>query len=92
MNMLEAARDTLALARKLGMEDMSSDLSELDYPHLTEMLAKMETCEMSPAKMGRWLGWMQAAVVSGTLGEARLADMKAINMKWSDDPLKGATK
>lgn len=84
MNMLEAARETMALAREHGMDNMSSDNSELDYPHLMEMLTKMEAGGMSEGKLGRWLGWMQAAVVAGTLGTVRLDDMKRINIKWAD--------
>ena len=83
MNMLEAAKDTLALARTRGMHDLS-DIPELDYPHLQEMLVKMETVEMSPAKLGRWLGWLQAAVVANTFGLVSLNDCKEINKKWAD--------
>lgn len=51
------------------------------------MLAKMESDSspqgggFSEGKLGRWLGWAQAAVVAINL--ATLDDMKAINIKWS---------
>lgn len=53
--------------------------------HLREMLAVMETGinphdterDFGEAKMGRWLGWAQGAVVA--MGLADLDDMKALN-------------
>jgi hypothetical protein len=81
MNMLKAARETLALAADKGYADSVSDIPELDYPHLVSMIEKMETVPMSPAKMGRWLGWLQAACVAGTQGAVSLEDCKRINME-----------
>lgn len=83
MNMIEAAKETLALARSVGMDNCESDKAELDYPHLESMLVKMSTEEMSEGKMGRWLGWMQAAVVCNC-GELTLEHMKEINRKYAD--------
>lgn len=80
MNMIKAAEDTLELARQFGMDSLSSDNSELDYPHLAEMLEKMQTGDMSEGKLGRWLGWMQASVVAAGVG-CSLEDMKQINLR-----------
>ena len=88
MDMIAAARDTLALARERNLDDVSSDTPELDYNHLAWMLSEMESKpeKFSPAKMGRWLGWMQAAVVAQSCGDISLEDMKQINMRNADDP------
>ena len=66
------------------MENTSSDIKELDYPHLLDMYARITEADdigepFSETKIGRWLGWMQAAVVIH--GEASLEDMKQINMR-----------
>jgi len=83
MNMIAAAADTMSLAAERGMADVSSDNPDLDYPHLYDMLNKMQEGEMSEGKLGRWLGWMQAAVVAANIG-VTLNDMKEINRRWSD--------
>ena len=83
MNMIEAAKETLAKAEAAGMDILTSDIPELDYPHLQLMLSRMQVNEMSEAKIGRWLGWMQAAVVAADIGLG-LEDMKEINKKWAD--------
>ena len=87
MDMVAAARDTLALAREHDLDDISSDTEELDYPHLVQMLHEMESKpeKFSPAKMGRWLGWMQAAVVAQSCGAISLEDMKQINKNNAND-------
>lgn len=87
MNMVEAMRDTLKLARDYGMDNVSSDNSELDYAHLVDMLQRVEEAEdagtpFSEGKKGRWLGWIQAAVVANGFGPS-LNDMKEINKKWA---------
>ena len=84
MNTLAAAKDTLELARQYYLQDLTSDMPELDYTHLAEMVTKMETTEMSPTKMSRWLGWIQAAVVSNACGRINLDAIKQINKKWAD--------
>jgi len=87
MNQREALRETIELARANGMDNCTSDIPELDFPHLVSMYdriiaADVTSTPFSEAKIGRWLGWAQAAVV--VHGEASLEDMKALNMKWSD--------
>lgn len=78
MNQLLAMEKTLELARQVGMDSASSDNSELDYEHLVDMYATASAGNFSEAKLGRWLGWMQAAVVANGFGP-NLEDMKRIN-------------
>lgn len=85
MDMRKAAAETLQAACAAGMDQVSSDIPELDYPHLVEMYNKLcvyhgEEEEFSEAKLGRWLGWMQAAVVAAQVG-LTLEDMKQINKR-----------
>ena len=80
MNMIAAARETLEAARKAGMDQISSDFPEADFPHLGGMVETMETTEMSEGKKGRWLGWIQACVYLADVG-LKLEDMKEINRR-----------
>lgn len=58
--------------------------------HVRDMLAIMEKGDnpqhpgekFSDAKMGRWLGWAQAAVVA--MGAGTLEEMKEINVECAD--------
>lgn len=88
MNQLQAARDTIELARFYEMHTFPhhEDLDDsIQFPHLEDMLRRMETMtDKSDAKLGRWLGWMQCAIVMMT--PATLEDMKKINIKNSADP------
>ncbi|QIG73664.1 hypothetical protein EVC04_227 [Rhizobium phage RHph_I1_9] len=87
MNQLQAARDTIELARSFGMHEYPyhGDLDDtIQFPHLEDMLRRMEEMgDKSEAKLGRWLGWMQCAVVVTT--PATLEDMKVINVRNADD-------
>lgn len=82
MNMIQAARDTMELAQLSGMGLKTSAYPECDYNHLMDMLEKMEEEEFSEGKMGRWLGWMQCAVVCADIG-LTLHHMKEINRRNS---------
>ena len=90
MDMISAAKATVELARRAGMDNLSSDMEELDYPHLVEMISKMETMDMSEGKLGRWLGWIQCAVVAAQIEHPDhsriigLEDMKEINREYAD--------
>lgn len=61
----------------------------LQPQHIRAMLAAMESGvnpqdterEFGEAKMGRWLGWAQAAMVA--MGLADLDDMKALNKLYA---------
>lgn len=83
MNMLAAMADTLEAARKAGLDNMSSDIPEVDYPHLVDMYERAQALVSQP-KLGRWLGWMQACVVINSMGALTLEDMKAINKRHAD--------
>lgn len=85
MNMHAAFSATLELARKLDMDMMSSDIPELDYPHLVSMYQRILEADnrgepFSEGKLGRWLGWAQACVV---VSGASLDEMKEINKKYA---------
>ena len=96
MNQLAAARETIELAEQrlnewtLNWSKIQALDPDLQMPHLKDMLAMMESGvnpqdpkrDFGEAKLGRWLGWMQAACVA--MGVFTLADMKMINKKWAD--------
>lgn len=84
MNMREAFRETLEIARANGLDNCTSDYSELDYAHLLDMYNQILAADatgtpFSETKIGRWLGWAQAAVVCNGGGD--LTTMKEINMR-----------
>lgn len=82
MDMRKAFDATLALARERGMDQQASRVPELSYAHLADMRARLED-GFSGAKLGRWLGWAQAAVVAAGCGT--LEEMKQINMSFRED-------
>lgn len=73
---LAAFDETLMLANERGMRAKVKGGSALNQDHLEDMRSRI-TPHFSPAKVGRWLGWAQAAVVAAGCGT--LAEMKAIN-------------
>lgn len=96
MNQVAAMRETIELAKQrlnewtLNWSHIQALSPDLQMPHLEDMLAMMES-DINPqdpsrsfgeAKLGRWLGWAQAACVA--MGVFTLEDMKAINKKWAD--------
>lgn len=85
MNQIAAMAKTLEAARAAGMDNITSDNSELDFPHLQDMYDRViaSPADFSEAKLGRWLGWMQAAVVAAGVGLS-LDTMKAINQSEAD--------
>jgi hypothetical protein len=87
MRMVEAARRTLELAVSKGYDSVTSDMPELDHAHCSVMVETMAGSERewSEGKMGRWLGWLQAACVFGTDGAISLEDCKRINMECAED-------
>lgn len=87
MNQRLAFYDTVELARKRRMWMRSVEggpTGELSYAHISDMYRRV-TPLFSESKLGRWLGWAQAAVVAS--GVATLEEMKAINQKYADDDL-----
>lgn len=77
MDMKRAAERTLELARRHEDKWAAPDPS-LDLDHLRGMLDRWP--DHSPAKAGRWLGWLQAAVVASLPDQVDLDDMKHINV------------
>ena len=55
-----------------------------DYWHLQDMVERAQSGEFSEAKLGRWLGWMQCAVVAADIG-LTLEDMKQINVSYAQE-------
>lgn len=68
---------TVEEAKKAG--GMRED-GPLGREHVVGMLERI-TPDFSPSKLGRWLGWAQAAVVAS--GALTLDDVKRINMECS---------
>lgn len=86
MNQIAAFKETLELARKHNMDNSSSDVPELDYPHLQYMydralLASEGEQPFSEDKIGRWLGWAQAAVMAYGNGSIPLNEIKELNKR-----------
>lgn len=78
MNMRAAFDDLIALAEDRGMP---AGPDALGLNHLRDMRSRIEP-GFSEAKLGRWLGWAQCAVVAS--GVATLDDMKRMNMAHAD--------
>lgn len=84
MNQREAFDATVRLAVASAMPE--GDAADgLSLAHLREMRQAIETGEFSEAKLGRWLGWAQAALVAADVG-ITLDDVKAINMRHAGAP------
>lgn len=81
MNQRAAFDDTLALARSRAMYARTVP-SGLDLAHLQDMRNRI-TDDFSESKLGRWLGWAQAAVVAS--GIADLEAMKEINRRHAKE-------
>lgn len=83
MNQLGALRETVQIAEQCGMPEMPG--TNLGLDHLRSMLAILNSSEFSDAKLGRWLGWAQCAVVAARVG-VTLEDMKALNIRFTERP------
>ena len=90
MNQREAMRETFDLAVKNGMDNCLVETVGCDYTHLIDMYERILVADIDPdqkpfseVKLGRWLGWIQCAVVAAGFGS--LEDMKQINKKWRAD-------
>lgn len=88
MNQLQALRDTISVAAPAWelSETFRRPDAELTLDHAREMLRRVEEAPdaFSPAKLGRWLGWVQAAAVAA--GALSLEQSKIINRMNSKDP------
>lgn len=80
LNQREAFNETVRLAQTAGMPELPG--SELGLAHMRSMQERILP-EFSEAKLGRWLGWAQCALVAADVG-VTLEDMKALNMRYSD--------
>lgn len=85
MNIEAAALKTLEIARAEAARGPLRETPGLSLAHVEDMLARWPH-QGSATKRCRWLGWMQAAVVSMTDGRVGLEEMKAINLACADDP------
>lgn len=81
MNQADALRETVRLAEQHGMPEIPG--SELGLDHLRSMLTTVSRSKFSEAKLGRWLGWAQCALVAADVG-VTLADMKTLNACHTD--------
>lgn len=77
MDQRAAFADTVNLAERVGMAEMPG--SSLGLEHLRAMKIRIDDEEFSEAKLGRWLGWAQAALVAAGVG-VDLEDVKRINL------------
>lgn len=82
MNIRKAIDDTILLARNGGDTSYlyKGGVKELSFDHICDMYKRIQEDQtMSDTKLCRWLGWMQAAIVSW--GLYTLEDMKQINKR-----------
>lgn len=79
MDMRKAMRETLELAVASAMPEGSAE-DPLSLAHMRTMEARLRNANVSEGKLGRWLGWMQAALVAADVG-VTLEDVKMINMR-----------
>jgi hypothetical protein len=83
MNMREAMRATLDLARDRGYGDIEFDEIGVDMEHLQSMCDRAEASEepFSEGKLGRWLGYMQGVLVANQC--VTLEEMKELNKAFA---------
>lgn len=79
MNQRQAFLETIKVAREAGMKPNPG--SPIGLMHLENMFQRISP-SFSDAKLGRWLGWAQCAVVAADVG-ITLDDMKKINQRYS---------
>lgn len=76
VDQLAAFKATIALAEQRGMPEWPGTTAGL--AHLRSMYDQARTGQFGEAKLGRWLGWAQCAVVTANIG-VELEDMAEIN-------------
>lgn len=83
MNMREAMRATLDLARERGYSDISFDEIGVDMDHLQSMYDRVVSSDIqfSEGKLGRWLGYMQGVLVANQC--CTLEEMKELNQVFA---------
>ncbi len=87
MNQRAAFEETLALAIREGMPEMSAVHDSLGLAHMRGMQKRIAEDSFSESKLGRWLGWAQAALVASGVG-ITLEDVKQINMRHAVEETK----
>jgi uncharacterized protein (DUF849 family) len=81
MNQRKAFKDTVLMGI---IRNMPKD-GDLGLHHMIDMDRRLdEHPEYSDAKIGRWLGWAQAALVAANVG-VTLEDVKQVNMRWANE-------
>lgn len=75
IDQLAAFSATIELAEQRGMPEHGGHLG---LAHLRSMYEQASTGRFNAAKLGRWLGWAQCAVVAAAIG-LELEDMAEIN-------------
>jgi len=83
MNQRAAFDETVSLATQAGMPETTTLSESLGLAHLRDMQTRI-TPDFSEAKLGRWLGWAQAAVVASNVGIG-LEDVKQLNLRHSSE-------
>lgn len=83
MNQRGALKATIKLAEERGMPE-EHQFPSLSLSHIRSTESRLEP-GYSDAKVGRWLGWAQCAVVAS--GLATIEEMKAINKEYELDAL-----
>lgn len=76
MDQRTAFKQTITLATERGMPELPD--TSYGLTHLKDMWFRLDK-NFSDAKVGRWLGWAQCAVVAS--GVASLDEMKSINLE-----------
>lgn len=87
MNIMAAMEDTMKLAEEkwpFAAPSASSVSMHMTLNHLRHMAMDMRRRKMSDTKKCRYLGWMQASIVSWDAG-VNLETMKNINLAHRDD-------
>jgi hypothetical protein len=88
VNQKAAFVETVAIATDLGMPNNPGTALGLD--HLRDMLSRFGP-DFSEAKLGRWLGWAQCALVAANVGFT-LDDAKALNMRHAGPDQQNGSK
>ena len=78
IDQVAAFDETVKMAEHRNMAELPG--SELGFAHLRAMLSEVTSAQFTDAKLGRWLGWAQCALVAADVG-VTLDDMKALNLR-----------
>lgn len=83
MNMREAMKATLELAKERGYDNIGFEEIGVDFPHLQSMYdrAMSSDIQFSEGKLGRWLGYVQGVLVANAC--CTLDEMKKLNERFA---------